>query len=113
VDIFKECRNVKDAIYRSFSRFNGLYLCYAPLLLVVTNAKRECQKDGFENEVVQIWDAITGAVLQTFKGHSDWVTSVAFSSNGEQVMSGSGDKTVRLWDAATGVVRQTHKGHSG
>src|SRR5437763_549061 len=50
--------------------------------------------------------------LQTLKGHSSWVTSVAFSPDGKQVVSGSNDETVRLWDAATGAPLQTLKGHS-
>jgi WD40 repeat protein len=45
-------------------------------------------------------------------GHSDGVTSVAFSSDGRAVLSGSRDKTLKLWEAATGRLMRTFEGNS-
>ena len=67
---------------------------------------------GSQDGTVRLWDAATGAPLQTLEGHTDWVRSVAFSPDGKQVVSGSDDKTVRLWDAATGAPLQTLEGHT-
>ena len=39
---------------------------------------------------------------RTLKGHSSWVTSLAFSSDGQRLASGSWDQTVKLWDVSTG-----------
>jgi WD40 repeat protein len=33
---------------------------------------------------------------------TDWVLSVAFSSDGKHVTSGSHDKTIQIWDVETG-----------
>jgi WD40 repeat protein len=47
-----------------------------------------------------IWDAETGALLTTLEGHTGEVYSVAFSPDGERVVTASSDKTARLWSAA-------------
>ena len=41
--------------------------------------------------------------VRTLTGHSRDVQSVAFSSNGERIISGSDDGFVKLWDAVTGA----------
>jgi WD40 repeat protein len=40
------------------------------------------------------------------------VWSVAFSRDGQQIVSGSYDRTVRLWDAATGTLQQILEGYT-
>ena len=73
---------------------------------------------GSKDKMIRVWDAETGeaaealsrrnvgsrrAVGEPFRGHTEAVYSVAFSSDGKRIVSGSTDKTVRAWDAETGA----------
>jgi|MGYP006415518107 WD40 repeat protein len=44
--------------------------------------------------------------------HTSYVYSVAFSPNGEHVVSGSEDNTIKVWNVATGRLEQTLNGHT-
>ncbi|KAK6518911.1 hypothetical protein TWF281_003601 [Arthrobotrys megalospora] len=44
-----------------------------------------------------------GSCLQVLNGHSNIVSSIAFSPDGKQLASGSHDGTVMLWDTDTGA----------
>jgi WD40 repeat protein len=57
-------------------------------------------------------EADWGACIQTLYGHSNSARSVAFSHDGTQVVSGSGDQTVKIWDASSGACLKTLEGHS-
>jgi WD40 repeat protein len=52
------------------------------------------------------------AIGQPLTGHESAVFSVAFSPDGQRIVSGSLDKTLRLWDANTGkAIGQPLTGH--
>jgi WD40 repeat protein len=65
---------------------------------------------------IKLWDATSGNLVREFKGykekefekgHRDSVFCVAFSPDGKQIASGSGDFNVKLWNVADGsVVRE-------
>ena len=47
-----------------------------------------------------------------FSGHSEGVTSVAFSPDGRHIVSGSYDETICVWNAMTGkIVAGPFSGH--
>ena len=55
---------------------------------------------------------MTGEQKWTLTGHTNYVSSIAFSPDGRTLVSGSWDETVCLWDAETGEQKRTLTGHT-
>ncbi len=53
-----------------------------------------------------------GTTLTTYARHSDWVSSVAWSPDGQHIASGSADATVQVWDARNASTLLTYTGHT-
>ncbi|NET43576.1 WD40 repeat domain-containing protein [Okeania sp. SIO2B3] len=50
---------------------------------------------------LNLWEIASKQVVKSFWGHTDYIQSVVFSSDGKFMASGSDDGTVRLWDIAS------------
>ncbi len=62
---------------------------------------------------IKTWDTATGHLIQTLRGHKNWVTAVAVSPSGRRIASASLDCTIRLWDAESGQELIALTGHPG
>ncbi|TVP66226.1 MAG: hypothetical protein EA343_01745, partial [Nodularia sp. (in: Bacteria)] len=62
--------------------------------------------------VIHFLSASTGKLIRTLTGHSSYIRSVAFSSDGQFLASGSEDETIKLWNVTTGTEICTLTGHS-
>ena len=51
-------------------------------------------------------------LLKALKAHTSWVESVAISSDGKYLLTGSRDTTARYWDLETGQIIKVLKGHT-
>src|SRR5262249_2517285 len=51
-----------------------------------------------EDSTVKVWDSETKELIHNFRGHTGLVTSLVFSRDGRQLISGSRDKTLRVWN---------------
>ncbi len=54
------------------------------------------------NATVHLWDAKTGKLLRTLKGHRYHIQSVAFGPDGKLIASGGNHDPIRLWNVNTG-----------
>ncbi len=58
-----------------------------------------------------VWDATTGDHLVDLKVHTTDLWSIAFSRDGQRLVTGSSDALVRVWDASSGGEMLTLRGH--
>ncbi len=65
-----------------------------------------------EDTSVRLRDAATGKFLNSFTGHDDVVSAVAFSPDSQTLATGSYDQTVKLWNVESAELLRTLKGHT-
>ncbi|EGP85547.1 uncharacterized protein MYCGRDRAFT_44834 [Zymoseptoria tritici IPO323] len=61
---------------------------------------------GDQQEIMAVWNAMMGEQTQKLEGHDGAVSAVAFSPDGQVIVSASFNKTVRLWNATMGEMIQ-------
>lgn len=73
-----------------------------------TGAASRCGVDmGNYDNTVKLLHLPTGQCIGTFEGHTAPVVCLAFSPNGQQIVSGSYDRTVKVWNTQTGHLIRT------
>src|SRR5205823_4604732 len=85
---------------------------FGSILCVAFSPQGDLLAAGTATGEIRLWHATSGLLLQTFRGHTDWVYSVTFSPNGMTLASSSLDRTVRLWEASSGRCLNTLQGHT-
>ena len=98
----------------------GLQAKWGTCSCTVAFAETPCTLAGWNNLIaagfisgnIITLDAITGIHTSIFLGHTAWVRSLVFSSDGRFLVSGSNDKIVNLWDVQTGGIIKAFHGHT-
>jgi WD40 repeat protein len=49
----------------------------------------------------RLFSATDASYICALRGHRSWATSLAFSPDGQRLISGSDDKTIRIWGLST------------
>jgi len=67
---------------------------------------------GFD---IRLYDAASGELQHTLRGHTDQVRCLAFTRDGSRLVSAGDDATVRIWKLGESACRlvSTLRGHSG
>ena len=96
----------------SSSRIRGL--AFAPnSKLALSSGCAVPEEDSCVKGEMILWDVLNQSELRRFEGHTHWINSVSFSSDGNTAVSGSEDTTLIVWDVATGEIIQRFAGHTG
>jgi len=61
---------------------------------------------------IELWDIETGVSVRMLSGPENGNFCIAYSTEGDQIISGGFDNAVRLWDVETGECLQTMTGHT-
>jgi len=70
-------------------------------------------KTGYSNDRrIRLINFQTGEVISLLKGHTNVILGLAFSPDGNHLISGSYDKTARIWDVRTRKTTHILKGHT-
>jgi WD40 repeat protein len=103
-----ECLNEWEA-HTAWVRF----VAFSPDGKTIATASYDRSIKIWEVKIPQIPNLFekSGICLQTLIGHQQPVSAIAFSPDGQQLVSSSFDKTIKLWDTTSGKCVKTLLGH--
>jgi WD40 repeat protein len=89
---------------------------YRVISLALFNSSEQQQQQllasGSSNHTMRLWDLHTKECVAVLDGHTDFVTSLAFSPDSRLLASASYDQSVRLWDVMERQPAQVLQGHT-
>jgi WD40 repeat protein len=84
---------------------------YAGIDAVAMSADGRLAVSGARDEMLKVWDLVTGRMLCTLEGHRDRVTAVAMTPNGKLAVTAAWNDSLKVWDLENGRVLRTLAGN--
>ena len=72
---------------------------YPIMACCFSEAGNQVFSGGLDN-IIKVWDVRQKAIVQQLSGHTDTITSLMLSPDGQHLLSNSMDSTVRTWNVA-------------
>jgi hypothetical protein len=84
---------------------NGRYLQAAVFFAAAYRLQEgvSAMTEQLQKGLIECSKAALAKQILIMNGHADWVTSAAFSNDGQHLVTASWDKTIRLWNLNTGA----------
>ncbi|KAL7678697.1 putative WD40/YVTN repeat-like-containing domain superfamily, coatomer beta' subunit (COPB2) [Plasmopara halstedii] len=86
--------------------------CFLHLALCLHFCSSDKIITGSFDKTCKLWNAESGQLYHTFRGHSTEIVCLAFNPQGTVIGTGSMDNTAKLWDVETGQELHTLFGHT-
>ena len=93
VKLWRRPRDVRRLELATPDTVNAVAVSADGLLLATASA----------DNVIRLWDRLTGEATLTLEGHSGAVTGLAFLPDGSRIASASTDQTIRFWSLDDGT----------
>lgn len=85
--------------------------CTRQVLAVAVTSDNKYFATGGRDNLVRIWDTRSNTIVNSFKGHKDAVTSLAFRKDSYQLFSGSEDRSIKIWNLDPMMYTESLYGH--
>ena len=86
---------------------------YDSVLAADVNAKQTLFAMGGPQKIVRVYEAADNSLAFEIRKHTDWITAIGFSPDGELLFTADRNGGMFLWEAETGREVASLKGHAG
>jgi len=106
--------NLQQAVYNTteLNRFDAQNGGHSARVLAVSVSRDGLIASASADKTIKLWK-FDGTLLDTQQGHSDLVTTISFSPDGQTLASGSSDHRVILWKIENQRIRQLKQFSAG